>query len=335
MITRPSTQEDDTPMNTFEQHQSPAITASGITRSYGAIDAVVGVDLEVTRGETVALLGPNGAGKTTVVEILEGLRRRDSGVVDVLGHDPQHADASWRARIGAVLQLGTETDEFTVAELLTSHAAYYPNPRPVPEIVEALDLTGLEDRRVRRLSGGQRRRLDIALGIVGNPELLFLDEPTTGLDVEARHSIWQLIQALADGGTTIVLTTHYLDEVEHLADRTVVLVDGATVWTGKTSALRNTNAPTTIAFGLRQPLTIADLPGRLGVLATEVGPGRVTIDSGDVNRIVADLLQWAASRDGADPVTNLQIGQPTLEDAYLALLDTTHGTTHGKREHRQ
>lgn len=313
-------------MNTHEPHQQPAISATNVRRTYGSINAVAGVDIEVSRGETVAILGPNGAGKTTVIEILEGLRRRDAGAVTVLGRDPQRADAAWRSRIGAVLQLGTETDEFTVAELLRSHAAYYPNPRSVPEIIDALDLTGLEDRRVRRLSGGQRRRLDIALGIVGDPELLFLDEPTTGLDVEVRHAIWELIQSMANGGTTIVLTTHYLDEVEHLADRTIVVAAGVNVWTGDTSTLRDTNAQANVTFDLIPALGIGDLPHHIRELTTQSGANRFTIDTDDTTGIVSDLMAWASSIESPSPVTNLQVGQPSLEEAYLALLDTTHNS---------
>ncbi len=311
-------------MNTSEP-QIPVISATDVRRTYGSVHAVAGADLEVGKGEIVAILGPNGAGKTTLVEILEGLRRRDDGEVSVLGQDPEHSDATWRARIGAVLQLGTETDEFTVAEMLRSHASYYPSPRPVTEIVEALDLRGLEDRRVRRLSGGQRRRLDIALGIIGDPELLFLDEPTTGLDAEVRRSIWQLIRRLAHRGTTIVLTTHYLDEVEHLANRTMVLVDGTIVWTGDTAKLRDNKAPSIVTFDLRPPVSPADLPTALGEQAAPSGYGRMAIETEDSTQIVSDLMRWAASIEGPNPITDLQVGQPSLEDAYLALLETTHG----------
>ena len=311
-------------MNALDHQETPIINARDVHRTYGSVRALSGIELEVNRGEIVAILGPNGAGQTTLVEILEGLRRRDGGEVSVLGQDPERAEAAWRARIGAVLQLGTETDEFTVAEMLDAHAAYYPHPRLVTDIVEALDLAGLEDRRVRRLSGGQRRRLDIALGIVGDPEVLFLDEPTTGLDAEVRRSIWQLIRHLADDGTTIVLTTHYLDEVEHLAARTLVLVDGEIVWSGETGNLRDNTAPTAVAFGLRPPLLATDLPPSLGNCAEQSADGRVTIKTQDSTQVVSDLMRWASSVEGPNPVTNLQVGQPSLEDAYLALLDTTH-----------
>ncbi len=216
---------------------SPAVIATGVTRDYGNGRGLAGVDIEVERGEIVAVLGPNGAGKTTLVEILEGLRRPDDGVIRVLGEDPGQAGPAWRARIGAVLQLGTETDELTVDELLRSYAAYYPRSRSIEDVVGLLDLSALLQRRVNVLSGGQRRRVDVALGIVGDPELVFLDEPTTGLDPEVRRSIWSLVRALAENGTTVLLTTHYLDEVEYLADRTMVLVAGTSVWNGPTHRL--------------------------------------------------------------------------------------------------
>ncbi|MCP4963059.1 MAG: ABC transporter ATP-binding protein [Actinomycetia bacterium] len=313
-------------MNTSTCRRAPAIVATDIQRTYGSVQAVAGVDLEVERGEIIAILGPNGAGKTTLVEILEGLRRRTAGTVSVLGQDPQHGDSAWRARIGAVLQLGTETDELTVSETLHAHASYYPAPRAAADIVHALDLTGLEGRRVRLLSGGQRRRLDIALGIVGKPELLFLDEPTTGLDAEVRRSIWRLIQSLVDNGTTVVMTTHYLDEVEYLAERTMVMVDGAIVWSGKTSNLRNTSARSSVTFELRAPFTVSDLPASLAEASTQAGD-RLAIETDDSTRVVSELMQWASSIDDPNPVGNLQVGRPSLEDSYLALLGTTYTPT--------
>lgn len=192
-----------------------AIEARGITRRYGKIQAVGGVDLDVEQGSVVAVLGPNGAGKTTLVEILEGLRRRDSGDVLVLGADPAESSREWRSRIGAVLQLGTETDGGGNGHLF---AGYYPRPLDVDGLLDALDLAAQRGRRVQQLSGGQWRRLDLALGLVGDPELLFLDEPTTGLDPEVRHRSWDFIKALAAKGTTILLATHYMEEAEQLAD---------------------------------------------------------------------------------------------------------------------
>ena len=209
-----------------------AIEARGVTRRYGEVQALTGVDLDVKAGEVFAVLGPNGAGKTTLVEILEGLRRRDGGSASVLGADPAWATRRWRSRIGAVLQVSTQNDELTVGEMVRAYAGYYPHPLDEDHLLEALDLTTIRDRRIHQLSGGQRRRLDLALGLVGDPELLFLDEPTTGLDPEVRIRIWEFIEGLAGQGTTIMLTTHYLEEAETLADRVAVLVGGRIVTTG-------------------------------------------------------------------------------------------------------
>ena len=206
-----------------------AIQVRGLSKSYGAARAVDGIDLDISRGEVFALLGPNGAGKTTTVEILEGYRHRDSGTVAVLGQDPANADRNWRARIGIVLQLTAEP-ELTVGEMISMFAGFYPTPRDPGEVIELVGLGGLTGRRGNQLSGGQRRRLDVALGIVGRPELLFLDEPTTGFDPEARRQFWELIERLAGEGTTILLTTHYLPEAETLADRVAVLASGAARW---------------------------------------------------------------------------------------------------------
>jgi ABC-2 type transport system ATP-binding protein len=206
-----------------------AVRVTGLQKRYGAKRAVDGLDLTVARGEIVAVLGPNGAGKTTTVEILEGYRRRDGGDVRVLGQDPQTAGRDWRARIGIVLQSSNDLAEATVSELVHHFARYYPDPRDPEEVIDAVGLREKVRTRTRQLSGGQRRRLDVALGIVGRPELLFLDEPTTGFDPEARHAFWDLIAGLRDGGTTIVLTTHYLEEAEHLADRVAVVRAGHVV----------------------------------------------------------------------------------------------------------
>src|SRR5690349_5913136 len=201
-----------------------AIEVRGLRKAYRGHEVVRGIDLEVARGEVFALLGPNGAGKTTTTEILEGHRRRDSGEVRVLDADPGTAGSDWRARIGIVLQNTDDAADLTVAELVKHVAGFYPDPRPPAEVIDLVDLTAKAKSRIRTLSGGQRRRLDVALGIVGRPELLFLDEPTTGFDPEARRHFWDLIKALAAEGTTILLTTHYLEEAEALADRLAVLV---------------------------------------------------------------------------------------------------------------
>ncbi|MEN3357633.1 MAG: type transport system ATP-binding protein, partial [Mycobacteriales bacterium] len=214
-----------------------AIEVSGLRKSYPGTVAVDGVDLQVRRGEVFSLLGPNGAGKTTTVEILEGYRLRDAGTVRVLGTDPASGSRELRARIGIVLQKVDDLAQLTVAESIRSCAAYYPRPRPVDEVIEMVGLTEKRNARGSQLSGGLRRRLDVALGIVGNPELLFLDEPTTGFDPEARRQFWALIESLAGGGTTILLTTHYLDEAEQLADRVGVIVAGKVVEVGPPATL--------------------------------------------------------------------------------------------------
>ena len=281
-----------------------AITVENLRKSYGDTHAVAGVDLEVDRGEVFALLGPNGAGKTTTVEIMEGYRRRDTGAVSVLGVDPGRPTAAWRSRIGIVLQTTGGHDELTVEELVRHFARYYPDARDPGEVISAVGLDEKRRTRARHLSGGQRRRLDVALGILGRPELLFLDEPTTGFDPEARHEFWDLIESLADGGTTIILTTHYLDEAEHLADRVGVINQGRIV--------------------------ALDTPQRLGGRAdseatvrwTEGGEHRVIVTA-EPTRTVQEL---AARFSGEIP--GLSITRPSLEDVYLRLIGditTTHG----------
>jgi ABC-2 type transport system ATP-binding protein len=273
----------------------PAVSVHGLRKSYGRAAAVDGVDLNIERGEVFALLGPNGAGKTTTVEILEGYRHRDGGTVAVLGEDPASAGRRWRARIGIVLQLGGDL-QLTVRELVGQFAAFYPRPRDPGEVIELVGLGGLEHRRAHQLSGGQRRRLDVALGIVGRPELLFLDEPTTGFDPEARRQFWDLIADLADGGTTILLTTHYLAEAEALADRVAVLASGRIVALGT--------------------------PGELGGREsqdTEVGwdtpEGRRTVRTATPTRVVTDL-----TAEFGGEVPGLTVTRPSLEDVYLNLI---------------
>ncbi|MGH3662927.1 MAG: ABC transporter ATP-binding protein, partial [Micromonosporaceae bacterium] len=209
-----------------------AISARGLRKSYGNRLAVAGIDLEVARGEVFSLLGPNGAGKTTTVEILEGFRRRDHGEVSVLGVDPRRADGRWRARLGIVLQSTGEFEELTVGEVVRHFAQYYPHPDNPDAVIERVGLSDKRDARAKTLSGGQRRRLDVALSVIGRPELLFLDEPTTGFDPQARHGFWDLVRDLAAEGATILLTTHYLHEAEALADRVGVINDGQIVDVG-------------------------------------------------------------------------------------------------------
>ena len=210
----------------------PAVTVRGLVKKYGDHAAVDDIDLQVEQGECVALLGPNGAGKTTTVEILEGYRARTAGEVLVLGHDPARPTSEWRSRIGIVLQTATDNADLNVSEVVSHFARYYPNPRDPAEVIDAVGLTDSNQVRTRNLSGGQRRRLDVALGIIGRPEVLFLDEPTTGFDPEARREFWTLVTRLRADGTTILLTTHYLDEAEHLADRVAVIAKGKIVAEG-------------------------------------------------------------------------------------------------------
>ncbi len=282
---------------------SEAIAVRGLRKAYGENTAVDGVDLEVHRGEVFALLGPNGAGKTTTVEILEGYRRRDAGDVTVLGVDPAvalsstAASRSWRSRLGIVLQGTGEFDDLTVGEVVRHFAHFYPDAAPAADVIDRVGLTGKANARTHTLSGGQKRRLDVALGIVGKPELLFLDEPTTGFDPEARREFWALIKDLAAGGTTIVLTTHYLEEAEALADRVAVISGGKVIASG----------------------TPADLGGRADAAATVSWR---TWD-GDVEHARTDtptaLVTELAARYGGE-VPGLIVARPTLEDVYLTMI---------------
>jgi ABC-2 type transport system ATP-binding protein len=276
-----------------------AIRVRGLVKTYGHLRAVDGVDLDVAHGQCVALLGPNGAGKTTATEILEGYRSRDAGDVHVLGVDPGRADLAWRSRIGIVLQQVGDLAELTVREALAHFAGYYADPRPVDEVLEQVGLASKADARGRTLSGGQRRRLDVGLGIIGRPELLFLDEPTTGFDPEARREFWSLVGELKAEGTTILLTTHYLEEAEALADQVGVINRGRLV-----------------AFAAPQELG-GRHTGLTQVSWTEDGQGR-TQGTTAPTALVGEL----AARFGGE-VPNLTVTRPSLEDMYLALVDET------------
>jgi ABC-2 type transport system ATP-binding protein len=273
-----------------------SVRVRGLRKTYGDTVAVDRVDLDIRHGEVFALLGPNGAGKTTTVEILEGYRRRDGGEVTVLGTDPGEGGREWRSRIGIVLQSNADASELSVREMIGHFAGYYPRPRDPDEVIEAVGLTEKAGARLRQLSGGQRRRVDVALGIVGNPELLFLDEPTTGFDPEARRQFWHLISGLAQGGTTILLTTHYLDEAEALANRVGVIAAGR----------------------IRAVDTPAELGGRATAQATVswlADGGRRSIHTDTPTRTVAEL----ASQLGGE-IPELTVTRPSLEDVYLAMI---------------
>ena len=280
-----------------------AIEVTGLTKSYGALHAVRGIDLRIATGEIFALLGPNGAGKTTTVEILEGFRSRDSGDVQVLAFDPRNngqAAREWRDRIGIVLQSTTDAGDLRVVEMIEHFSGYYSNPRNVDEVINAV---GLEEKRsslIRKLSGGQRRRLDVALGIIGNPELLFLDEPTTGFDPEARRSFWALIKKLRSDGTTILLTTHYLDEAEALADRVGVMHNGQII----------------------EVSTPSELGGRSTAQALVTWRDGVEMKSEATDNPTATVSKLTERFSGEIP--ELTITRPSLEDIYLKMIGVSH-----------
>jgi ABC-2 type transport system ATP-binding protein len=276
-----------------------AISVRDLRKSYGALEAVRGIGFDVERGEVFGLLGPNGAGKTTTVEILEGYRDRDGGTVEVLGVDPAEAGGDWRERIGVVLQSSAMYETLTVAEMLDLFAGYYSSPRSVDEVVELVGLSEKRDDRVRRLSGGQRRRLDLGLALVGDPELIFLDEPTTGFDPHARRQAWETLRSLRSLGKTIVLTTHYLDEAERLADRVAVLRKGEVVAVGPPAELIGAAPATEIRYREN---------GREVVLETDT-PTRV------LNELTAKALAENRELEG------LVVRRPSLEEVYLTLTE--------------
>ncbi len=294
----------------------PAVSVEHLSKSYGDTVAVRDVSFEVNKGEVFALLGPNGAGKTTTVEILEGFRERSGGRVETLGVDPaDHSTQRWlRTRIGVVLQELAIEPYYSVRQVLTRNAGYYPQPRPVGEVLELIGLADKADDRVKRLSGGQQRRLDVGLGIIGNPELMFLDEPTTGLDPSGRRETWELIRRLAAGGTTVLLTTHYMDEVEALADRVAVLFGQEVVASGTPSSIGGRDlGAVTIRFRLPEGVTVESLP----VPAEPCEGGDAEIHTEDEVRVLHDLTGWAL--EGGHPLQGLSVLRVSLEDIYLGL----------------
>jgi ABC-2 type transport system ATP-binding protein len=276
----------------------PVISVRDLRMSYGELEAVRGIDLDVRRGEVFAFLGPNGAGKTTTVEILEGYRRRDGGEVTVLGEDPARADREWRERIGIVLQGGKLEPYLTVAESLSLFAGYYRAPRPVEEVIEAVGLAGKADERAGRLSGGQQRRLDVGMALVGDPDLLFLDEPTTGFDPSARRQAWETIARLRDLGKTVFLTTHYMDEAQRLADRVAVIAAGEVVARGT-------------------PEDLGDRESRPARISYRENGRQVELETDDPVRALNELTGRALA-EGAE-LEGLEVRRPSLEDVYLEL----------------
>ena len=294
-----------------------AITVQELRKDYGPVHAVDDVSFTVRTGEIFALLGPNGAGKTTTVEILEGHRRRTAGMVDVLGYDPQDGGRDYRERIGIVLQEAGLEEDFTVRELITLYRRMYPRRLRVEQVIELVGLAEKASARVKTLSGGQRRRVDLALGLVGDPELLFLDEPTTGFDPSARRRAWDLVGALRGLGKTVLLTTHYLDEAEHLADRVGVMVAGRLIALGRPAEIGGASRSTaTLSFRLPEGVSVAelpDLPGRLAAAGQE-WQLQTTTPTATLQR----LTGWAQLRGFELP--GLTLTRPSLEDVYLELV---------------
>jgi len=282
----------------------PVISIRGLRKSYGDFEAVRGIDLEVRAGEVFAFLGPNGAGKTTTVEILEGYRKRSGGEVSVLGEDPEHADRAWRERIGIVLQSCRLDPYLTVRESLELYAGYYSAPRSVAETIELVGLAGKADARTGGLSGGQQRRLDVGMALVGDPELLFLDEPTTGFDPSARRQAWETIAGLRDLGKTVFLTTHYMDEAQRLADRVTILARGQIVAAGTPDDLGDRESlPTTISYRLDgEQLSV-----------------ETTTPVADLHELTGRAVAQGLELEG------LEVTRPSLEDVYLSL--TGEGST--------
>ena len=295
-----------------------AVSVEHLSKRYGDVDAVKDVAFEVRQGEVFALLGPNGAGKTTTIEILEGFRTRDSGRVEVLGYDPADSATSrqLRERMGVVLQELAVEPFLSVRQALTRNAGYYPRSRPVDEVLELVGLGAKADARVKTLSGGQQRRLDLGLGIIGNPELLVLDEPTTGFDPSARRGAWDLVRSMTGGGTTVILTTHYMDEAEALADRVAVINAGRIIAEGTPEALGGRDVgEATIRFRLPPGTPLADLP--VPASATLSDSDGVEIRTDKEIEVLAGLTNWALRHHVE--VIGLTVERLTLEDVYLNL----------------
>jgi ABC-2 type transport system ATP-binding protein len=306
----------------------PAIVVENLRKDYGSLRAVDGLSFSIEAGEVFALLGPNGAGKTTTVEILEGHRARTSGNVSVLGHDPGTAGREYRERVGIVLQEAGFDEDFTPRELVALYSRLYPRRLGVDDVLQIVGLEDKRDARVKTLSGGQRRRLDLALGLVGDPDLLFLDEPTTGFDPTARRKAWELVDNLRGLGKTILLTTHYLDEAEHLADRVAVVVRGRLVAIGTPEELgAGARGRAVVSFRLPPGVELADLPTLDGGV-TQNGAD-YTFETAEPTRALHELTEWAIAHTVEVP--SLSVGRPSLEDTYLALV-AAHERDGGREE---
>ena len=291
-----------------------AIAVRDLYKSYGDVDAVCGIDFAVAEGEVVALLGPNGAGKTTTIEILEGFRHRSSGDVSVLGVDPADGGVPLRERLGIVLQSCGIDPYLTVAEVIQMHRDYYPRKRDVDEVIALVGLAEKRDTRVKLLSGGQQRRLDVALGLIGDPDLLFLDEPTTGFDPSARRQAWEIVRNLRSLGKTVLLTTHYMDEAQHLADRVIVIARGRIVAEGPPETIGGrASAATAISFSVPDSAAAA-----IPLVALRRDNGTFTVESSDTTRDLHRLTTWAL--DAGVTLDGLTVTKPSLEDVYLTLI---------------
>ena len=298
----------------------PAIEIRGLTKRYGPICAVDNVDLAIEPGQVYALLGPNGAGKTTLIEIMEGYRDRDEGSVSVLGLDPRSQRDALTRRVGIVLQRGAPREGLTPREVLKFTAKLYENAMNVDEALELVGLTEHADRRGNKLSGGQQRRLDLATGVIGNPDLIFLDEPTTGFDASARRQAWQIVEGLTDRGATVLLTTHYLDEAEHLARQIGMIKDGKLIFEGDVNALRREmQTDTRISWTPPASLNLEDLPPAWSD-ARRGADGRLALPTQTPTQRLRELIEWASAR-GLGELPELAVERPDLEQMYLELVE--------------
>jgi ABC-2 type transport system ATP-binding protein len=317
--------------NTYtDTEATPAVVVRDLRKSYSAVEAVRGVSFEVGKGEVFCLLGPNGAGKTTTVEILEGYRTRSAGDVSVLGHDPARGERSLRERVGIVLQQCGVQSELTVAELLEMYGRYYVRRRPVDELVELVGLSEKRETRVKQLSGGQRRRLDLALALVGDPDLIFLDEPTTGFDPAARRQAWATIRSLCELGKTVFLTTHFMDEAQSLADRVAVMRAGEIIAVGRPDELGGRDLrPAEIRFVLPAAVSLGDLPV-VPARSVSLAGDFVVVSTTEPIRAAHRITGWALEHDVE--LERFSVTQPSLEDIYLELTGSGPGAGAGRPE---